>query len=127
MRFIRFLALALLPAMSLSNMLQAIRNASSDAAAELNLRAKTISILARDAEGEAVGISKRATCDIIHVATTVRCMLYPSHRLVGGNRVVKEIAGTKNNIEFDCFARCQVVHDISYVLRHDPTARRDVY
>jgi hypothetical protein len=109
MKFSAIIASALLPLVILSSPLEAIRDASPET------RSRSVA-RARNAEAESARIFKRATCDIVHVATTVDCWYYPTHgHASDGNYVVHSFAGTANNIKFTCYARCENVHDITYV------------
>jgi hypothetical protein len=93
MKFSTIIASALLPIATLGSPLQAIR----------------------DAEAESAGIFKRATCDIVHVATTVDCWWYPTHgHQSDGNYIAHSFSGTTNNIKFTCYARCENVQGITY-------------
>jgi len=116
MKLFSFIAATVLPISVLSTPLKAVREASPETLADKGRTAVKSHATIRDAESEAAGLLKRdATCDIVHVVTTVDCWWLPIHKHQSdGNLLIKSIPGTTNNIVFDCFARCENVQGITY-------------
>jgi hypothetical protein len=119
MKFLSIIASTLLPLAVFGSPLQSIRSASPEAIVagrDLQRTPVRTSVEHRDAEAAPAGIFKRATCDIVHVVTTVDCWFYPTHgHKDDGNKVIKSIPGDTNNIKFTCYARCENVQGITYV------------
>ncbi|KAH9221784.1 hypothetical protein DL95DRAFT_455145 [Leptodontidium sp. 2 PMI_412] len=104
---------ALLPFAAMSTPLIAVRDADAGEVVK-GFVAKTAQARnehkMRDLDAEAVGLVKRANqfCDIVNVVTEVDCWILPKHG-GNGNRKVKSLAGTRNNVEFSCYTDCEDV------------------
>jgi len=66
----------------------------------------------RDADAEAVGLFKRKDCDVVHVVTEVDCWWLPKHR-GNQNEYITSYSGTRNNINFTCWTKCEKVGGIT--------------
>jgi hypothetical protein len=122
MKVFSIVAVTLLPLSVLATPLQAVRDASLEA---ITVKGSGAAIMASkkffcDAAAESVGLAKRsAKCDIKHVDTEVDCWWYPIHKHTGDpsyNRLIGSFKGTTKDIVFDCYARCENVQGITYVL-----------
>ncbi|KAL5348923.1 hypothetical protein ACLOAV_006348 [Pseudogymnoascus australis] len=108
MHFVTVLTAVLLPLTALASPL-----ASSPLSHEEAQALKTSDIQTRDDAAEAVGLAKRKNrfCDVVNVATTVDCWFLPKHK-GNNNRIIRSFKGTKNDIEFNCWTKCESVHGI---------------
>lgn len=111
MKFFSIITTALLPLAVLASPVAEPTTNMSDEEAYLLKTASAVA--ARDADAESAGLFKRNEfCDIVNVVTEVDCWWLPKHN-GSGNHKVKSIAGSRNDVEFSCYTRCENVGGIT--------------
>jgi hypothetical protein len=113
MKLFSIIAAALLPLAALSSPLNAIEARDAEITAEeANILKNGGAIAVRDAAAESIGLLKRNLCDVVNVVTTVDCWWLPKHG-GNGNHYVTTFAGTRNDINFICWTKCERVGGIT--------------
>jgi hypothetical protein len=109
MQLITILTAAILPLTALASPIADTSLTQDEAQAQRLSIIKT-----RDDAAEAAGLVKRADkfCDVVNVVTTVDCWLLPKHG-GNGNQYIKSFPGTRNNIDFSCWTKCESVGGIT--------------
>jgi hypothetical protein len=113
MKAFSIIATTLLPLTVFSSPLTAVEVRDGEITAKEAAYLKNASpIEIRDAAAESVGLFKRKDCDVVHVVTEVDCWWLPKHN-GDYNEKITSYAGTRNNINFTCWTKCEKVGGIT--------------
>ncbi|KAH6666965.1 hypothetical protein B0J14DRAFT_642840 [Halenospora varia] len=113
MKVFSIIAATLLPLAVFSSPLSAVEVRDVEITAKEATRLKNAgAIEVRDAAAKSVGLFKRKDCDVVNVVTEVDCWWLPKHG-GSGNEKITSYSGTRNNINFSCWTKCERVGGIT--------------